>query len=350
MLLRLHPRLAPEQLQLVLETAAELGLHGTFEDANRSLMRLTGEPGPAARSRFADLAVVKAVLEFDDAPELHERQGRADLEVRIGEARFGGGHVAVAAGPCAVENLDRLVEVALAARNAGATLLRGGAYKPRTSPHSFQGLGERGLELLAEARAVTGLPVVTEVLDPRDIERVGAACDMFQVGARSMGNSALLSELGAFGKPVLLKRGIAATVREFLLAAEYVLLGGNEQVILCERGIRSFDTTTRNVLDLGAVAHLKRATHLPVVVDPSHAAGRSDLVRPLARAGIAVGADGLLVETHPLPHLALSDGSQAISEAEFQGLMADVEALVGLDGRTLSKPDTSRAGATPVRG
>jgi len=221
---------------------------------------------------------------------------------------------------------------------AGGALLRGGAFKPRTSPHAFQGMGLAALPLLAEAREATGLGIVTEVLDPRDVDAVGRVVDAFQIGARSMANSALLREVGRYGKPVLLKRGMAATVREFTLAAEYVLAEGNPNVILCERGVRSFDSVTRNLLDVGAVAHLKRATHLPVVVDPSHAAGRADLVRPLARAGVAAGADGLMVETHPRPAEVHSDGAQAIGLEELARIVDDTRALLELDGRLLVTP------------
>lgn len=322
MLLRLlHPD-RPNWRASVEEVAAELGLELVPLDAQWRFVETRGPAGPEARSRFEDLTAVAAVLDAGDSPELHARQG-ADVEVRIGEARFGAGQVSIAAGPCAVEDPQRTIEIAEAAARAGCTLLRGGAYKPRTSPHSFQGLGHRALPLLEEARRRSGLAVLTEVIDPRDVDIVGQVADAFQVGARNMANSALLAELGRYGKPVVLKRGMAATVREFLLAAEYVLNEGNDQLILCERGVRSFDKVTRNLLDLGAVAHLKQATHLPVIVDPSHAAGRADLVRPLARAGLAAGADGLLVEVHPAPNEVHSDGSQALSLPDLRGLVED---------------------------
>jgi 3-deoxy-7-phosphoheptulonate synthase len=234
-------------------------------------------------------------------------------------------------------------------RAAGATLLRGGAYKPRTSPHSFQGVGREGLAWLARAAREVGLPVVTEVLDPRDVGAVAEVAEVLQVGARSMSNSALLAEVAGTGRAVLLKRGAAATVREFLSAAEYVLARGNARVLLCERGVRGFDRTTRNLLDLGAVAYLKRATHLPVVVDPSHAAGKSELVAPLARAGIAAGADGLMVEVHPEPREARSDGAQALLPAAFATLARDVAALARLDGRELVLPVEPRQRNLPTR-
>jgi len=255
--------------------------------------------------------------------------------VQVGAARFGGGYVSLVAGPCAVEDEERLLEIARGVRERGASMLRGGAYKPRTSPYSFQGAREAGLERLARAKLETGLAVVTEVLDPRDVEAVGAVADMFQIGSRNMTNTPLLVEVGKSGIPVLLKRGFAATLRELLLAAEFVLAEGNRNVVLCERGIRGFDPSTRNVFDVGAVAHLKRATHLPVIVDPSHAAGRPELVRALARAGVAAGADGVLVEVHTHPIEAHCDGHQAIGFAEFERLAHDVRALCALDERKL---------------
>ncbi len=346
MLLRLRKNLGPSELESVLAVARDLDLATRFLDANRTILELVGPADPRARSRFEDLAAVAGVLDSADQPELVDRtRDRADTVVRIKGAIFGGGYASLIAGPCAVENEARLFEIAAAVRAAGATLLRGGAYKPRTSPHSFQGLGARGLALLAQARERTGLGIVTEVLDPRDVEAVGRVADAFQIGSRSMANAALLVEVGRAGKPVVLKRGLAATEREFRLAAEYILSAGNPNVVLCERGVRGFDRFTRNILDLGVVAHLKLATHLPVIVDPSHAAGRADLVRPLARAGIAVGADGLMVETHPAPHEVHSDGAQAVDLATLADIARDAEALLGLDGRRFAALDHPAATA-----
>jgi 3-deoxy-7-phosphoheptulonate synthase len=352
MLLRLRTTQTPAELDPLLDLARGLGYRTRLLDRERRVLELVrlpeeGDGAPqepdrehaADRSRFEDLAVVEGVLDGADAPELAERAFQPeDTVVEIGEARFGGGHVALVAGPCAVEGEEDLLEVARAVRRSGGTLLRGGAFKPRTSPHSFQGLGLEGLERLRRVKEEVGLAVVTEVLDPRDVPTVAAVADALQIGSRSMSNAALLREAGASGCPVLLKRGLAATVRELLLAAEYLLAEGNQRVVLCERGIRGFDTVTRNLLDVGAVAHLKLATHLPVIVDPSHAAGRPDLVLPLSRAGIAAGADGLIVEVHPRPHAVRSDGAQAIAPEAFARLAESVSALVGLDGRTLSTP------------
>jgi 3-deoxy-7-phosphoheptulonate synthase len=260
--------------------------------------------------------------------------------VRVGRAcSVGGREVVLIAGPCSVEGRDMLFETARAVRSAGAVALRGGAFKPRTSPYAFQGLGAEGLKLLAEVRAATGLPVVTEVMDTRQVELIAEHADALQVGARNMQNFSLLSEVGRVQRPVVLKRGLSATVRELLMAAEYIIAQGNRDVILCERGIRTFETATRNTLDVGAIAVLKRETHLPVIVDPSHAAGNASLVEPLALAAIAAGADGLLIEVHPCPERALSDGDQSLSFAAFAALVGRIEPIVAAVGRTLARAE-----------
>jgi 3-deoxy-7-phosphoheptulonate synthase len=339
MLIRLRKGLADRQRLAVLDLADRLGYSRCFLDKSQTLLEMEGVGAPEHRSLFEDLAGVAAVLDAGDVRERHERAGRPDRAVSAGDARFGGGAVAVIAGPCAVEDSDRLMEIARAVKARGATLMRGGAFKPRTSPYSFQGLGRPGLELLERVRTEVGLGVVTEVLEPGEVEAVAEVADMIQIGARSMASSPLLLEVGRAGKPVLLKRSFGATVREFLMAAEFLLSTGNEDIVLCERGVRGFDNVTRNLLDVGAVAHLKRATHLPVIVDPSHAAGRADLVRPMARAGMAAGADGLIVEVHPHPEEAHSDGAQAISLAELSLVMEDVKALAALDGKHFVQPE-----------
>jgi 3-deoxy-7-phosphoheptulonate synthase len=254
-------------------------------------------------------------------------EGETGAAVRVGPVAFGDGSFPVVAGPCAVEGREVLLEIASAARDAGARMLRGGAFKPRTSPYTFQGLGEAGLEALREAGDRTGLPVVTEVVDPRDVPLVGRYADMLQVGSRNMQNFALLAEVGRQPKPVLLKRGMAATLTEFLAAAEYVLAAGNGRVVLCERGIRGFAEETRNTLDLAAVPALRTMTRLPVVVDPSHATGRSELVRPMARAAAAAGADGVMVDVHVRPEEAMCDARQAILPAELETLVSECEAV-----------------------
>jgi 3-deoxy-7-phosphoheptulonate synthase len=249
---------------------------------------------------------------------------------RVGDAFFG-----LIAGPCSVEYREQTLDTARAVAAAGATMLRGGAFKPRTSPYTFQGLGVEALEILREARAETGLPIVTELMDPRHVEEVVEAADVIQIGARNSQNFLLLSEVGRAEKPVLLKRGLSTSVEELLMAAEYVAKEGNERIILCERGIKTFETATRFTLDLGAVAVLKQETHLPVIVDPSHAAGRRDIVLSLSRAAAAVGADGIIVETHPRPEDALSDGPQQIPTSEFADFAAEVKAIVSLMGKEI---------------
>jgi len=255
--------------------------------------------------------------------------------VRVGSAEFGGAGFAVAAGPCAIESSAQMVATARGVRASGATMLRGGAYKPRTSPYSFRGLGVAGLELLAEARAETGLPVVTEVLTPSEVEVVAQWADMLQVGTRNAQNFALLEAVGQAGKPVLLKRGMSNTVEEWLLSAEYVLSQGNPDVVLCERGIRSFETATRNTLDLSAVPLVRSLSHLPIVVDPSHATGHRHLVAPMALAALACGADGLLIEVHPQPDEALSDGAQSLTLEQFGTLMAELRRIAPAVGREM---------------
>jgi 3-deoxy-7-phosphoheptulonate synthase len=257
-----------------------------------------------------------------------------DTVIRVGNTSVGGGAFAMIAGPCSIESEEQLFSTARAVKAAGATMLRGGAYKPRSSPYAFQGMGLDGLKLLRAAGDEIGLPVVTEVLDVRDAEKVAEWADVLQVGARNMQNFMMLDELGTFRKPILLKRGLSATIEELLSAAEYVLKGGNRDLMLCERGIRTFETYTRNTLDLAAVAALKTLTHLPIIVDPSHATGRRDLIAPMCRASVAAGADGLMVEVHVDPEHARCDGPQSLRPEEFTALVSDIAPLVKLEGRT----------------
>ncbi|MEO6865299.1 MAG: 3-deoxy-7-phosphoheptulonate synthase [Gemmatimonadaceae bacterium] len=276
-----------------------------------------------------------------DASNLHTRPVYITPELSIG-----GPEIVVAAGPCSVEGYDMLLSSACHVRGAGAALLRGGAFKPRTSPYAFQGLGDEGLLLLAAVREETGMPIVTEVMDTRQVSRVAQIADLLQVGARNMQNFPLLAELGRSGKPVLLKRGASARISELLLAAEYVMANGNDRVILCERGIRTFETITRNTLDISAIPVLKRETHLPVIVDPSHSGGRADLVLPLALAAIAAGADGLIVEVHPDPSTALSDADQQLTFAEFTELMRSVALIAAATNRSVLSRPVPRADLT----
>lgn len=268
-------------------------------------------------------------------PHVSREHQPGPSEVRVGDVVIGGRDVVVMAGPCSVESAEQLEMVGRAVAKEGARMLRGGAFKPRTSPYSFQGLGEEGLAFLLQVGTETGMPVVTEVVAPEDIELVASYADMLQIGARNMQNFRLLSEAGSQERPVLLKRGISSTVEELLLAAEYIVSAGNPRVVLCERGIRTFETATRNTLDISAVPVLKQKTHLPVIVDPSHAAGERSLVPPLARAGIAAGADGILVEVHNDPAVALSDGKQSLTLEGFADMMEELRAVAGAVGRGL---------------
>ncbi|HSL96593.1 MAG TPA: 3-deoxy-7-phosphoheptulonate synthase [Thermoleophilia bacterium] len=259
----------------------------------------------------------------------------ADTVVQVGGVRIGGGHFCLIAGPCSVETSEQVLAAAHAVKAAGGHVLRGGAYKPRTSPYAFQGLGVEGLRMLAAARDETGLPIITELMDPRDLDDVYEYADIIQIGARNMQNFQLLAEVGRRDKPVLIKRGLSATIEEWLMAAEYVVKEGNRDVILCERGIRTFETATRNTLDIGAVAVVKLASHLPVVVDPSHATGRPELVLPLSLAAVAAGADGVIVETHPNPEQALCDGPQSLPTSAFGEYAARTRELAVWCGKTL---------------
>ena len=255
--------------------------------------------------------------------------------IELDGVKIGGEEIVVMAGPCAVESENQIIETARAVKNAGAKILRGGVFKPRTSPYSFQGLGEEGLEHLKKAKEESGLVVVTEVMDPKTVELVARYCDILQIGSRNMHNFSLLKEASRTNKPILLKRGMSATLNELINSAEYILSEGNSQVILCERGIRTFENYTRNTLDLSAVPALKELTHLPIIVDPSHGTGRASLVSSMSKAAIAAGADGLIVEVHPLPEQALSDGKQSLTIGEFEQMIKDIKKIAESVGRTV---------------
>ena len=296
--------------------------------------------GDEARLREIPLLSIPGVETVHDVVKPYKLAAReftaSPTRIPIGSTEIGGKELLVIAGPCSVESREIMGTTALSVRAAGARALRGGAFKPRTSPYSFQGKGEEGLKILAEVRAVTGLPVVTEVMDTRKVELVAGYADVLQIGARNMQNYNLLTEVGRLHRPVLLKRAMSATVKDLLLAAEYIMSQGNMQVILCERGIRTYETATRNTFDVAAVPVLKRETHLPVVVDPSHAGGYRHLVTPLALAGVAAGADGLIVEVHPEPECATSDGEQSLDLAEFEAMMLAVRPVAEAVGRSVS--------------
>ncbi|MEE9137765.1 MAG: 3-deoxy-7-phosphoheptulonate synthase [candidate division NC10 bacterium] len=302
----------------------------------RTIIGAIGDERILRNVPFQALPGVEEVLTILKPFKLASRDFKTEPSVvEVNGVAVGGERLAVIAGPCSVEGREMLLDTAQKIREAGATLLRGGAFKPRTSPYSFQGLGEEGLRYLAEVREVTGLPVVTELMDPRDAELIMKYADMVQIGARNMQNFRLLKEVGMHHKPVLLKRGMSCTIKELLMSAEYIMSEGNYNIVLCERGIRTFEDYTRNTLDLSAVPSLKQLSHLPVIVDPSHGTGKWDLVAPLALAAIAVGADGIMVEVHPQPEMALSDGPQALIPDRFSTLMEQIRALAPIVGRTL---------------
>lgn len=279
---------------------------------------------------------VESVMPILKPYKLVSREFRTEsTTIDVGGVKIGDSRVQVIAGPCSVESQASLVDCARQVKEAGANILRGGAFKPRTSPYAFQGLGVEGLKLLAEARKETGLPIISELMDPRDTEVVGEYVDIIQIGARNMQNFRLLTEVGKMKKPVLLKRGLSATIKEFLMSAEYIAAQGNANIILCERGIRTFETATRNTLDLSAVPVLKEETHLPVFVDPSHAVGIWSLVAPLSMAAVAVGADGLMIEVHPSPENALCDGVQSLKPSKFAALMDEARKVAASLGRSI---------------
>ena len=312
---------------LGLRTHLSRGEHRTIVGCVGDESRLQGVP-------LLSIPGVEAVHEVLKPYKLASREFSVDeTRVSLGGAELGGKDIVVIAGPCSVEDVDMMHSTARAVQDAGARALRGGAFKPRTSPYSFMGMGERGLEILSDVRAETGLPIVTEVMDTRQVELVASYADVLQIGARNMQNFALLTEVGRLRRPVLLKRGMSATVKDLLLAAEYVMAQGNPNVILCERGIRTFETATRNTFDLAAIPVLKAETHLPVVADPSHAGGRRSLVAPLSYAAVAAGADGLMIEVHPNPETATSDGDQSLDFQEFREVMDGLRAFAVAAGR-----------------
>ncbi len=341
MIVVMRPDATESDLERVVEKVRNLGLTPhVSRGVSRTIVGCIGDEDRLREVPMLSFPAVETIIPVEKPYKLAAREfSAADTVVKLccnGTGGVGDGAVHVIAGPCSVEGRAMLLQVAESVKKAGAVALRGGVFKPRTSPYSFRGLGPDALEYLAEAREKTGLPVVTEVLDTRQVGIVAQTADVLQIGARNMQNFALLSEVGEVGKPVLLKRGLSATLEEFLLAAEYILSRGNRKVILCERGIRTFERALRFTLDIGAVPFLKKETHLPVLIDPSHAAGRRDLVTPIALAGVAAGADGLLVETHPDPDRARSDGDQSLTLQSFGVLMKQVERIAAALGRSLA--------------
>jgi 3-deoxy-7-phosphoheptulonate synthase len=335
MLVVMRDHAAADEIQHVVDLLAEAGAEAHLSQGEvKTIIGVIGDREVIYTLELEGLPGVEQVVRVLKPFKLVSRDFQPeDTVVRIGTSTVGAGAFAVIAGPCSIESEDQMFTTARAVKAAGATMLRGGAYKPRSSPYAFQGMGEEGLKLLRAAGDEVGLPVVTEVLDVRDAETVAAYADVLQVGARNMQNFMMLDELGTMGRPVLLKRGLSATIEELLSAAEYVLKGGNRDVLLCERGIRTFETYTRNTLDLAAVAALKSLTHLPIIVDPSHATGRRDLIAPMARASVTAGADGLMIEVHPEPERARCDGPQSLTPADFEALMGGLRPLLELEGK-----------------
>ena len=337
MIIVLKPHPTPELIGHVIERIEALGFTPHLsQGVARTIIGVIGDEDKLQVEPLQAIPGVEQVVPILKPFKLASREFHADDSVfEVKGVKVGGGHLMMIAGPCAVEGEAILMEITAKVRDAGANVLRGGAFKPRTSPYSFQGLGEEGLKLLRAAGERFGMPIVTEVMDPRQVELVGRYADIFQVGARNMQNFDLLKEVGKTGTPVLLKRGMSATVKDLLMSAEYVLAQGNRRVILCERGIRTFEDATRNTLDLSIVPNAKGQSHLPIIVDPSHATGRPDLIPAMARAAVAAGADGVHVEVHSCPEKALSDGPQALLPHQYANLMDELRQLAEVQGKMI---------------
>ncbi len=326
-----------KEIEHVIDKLKEVGVDTHVSEGKyRTIIGVIGEEDVVAVVPLEVFPGVEKVMPVLKPYKLVSREFKPeDTIIKIGDSLIGGDYFVVIAGPCSVESEEQVLATAEAVKDAGATMLRGGAFKPRSSPYSFQGLGEEGLKILAKARDVTGLPIATEVMDTRDVALVAKYADVLQVGARNMQNFQLLTEVGKQHKPVLLKRGFSSTIEEFLMAAEYVAKAGNKNIILCERGIRTFETYTRNTLDISAIPLIKSLSHLPIIVDPSHATGRIDLVEPLSLAAIAAGANGLMIEVHRNPEEALCDGSQSLTPASFAEIMKKISSLVNTFGKKM---------------
>jgi 3-deoxy-7-phosphoheptulonate synthase len=329
MLIVMNNDATPEQVNAVIQEIQQMGFRGVpMPGSLRTAICILGNKGPVEAARFLAMEGVKEAIPVTKPYKLVSRETHPESTViTVGDANIGGGEPVVMAGPCAVESEDQALIIARIVKQHGAQIYRGGAFKPRTSPYAFQGLGEKGLKILDKVRRETGLPIVTEATDSENLSLVERHADIIQIGARNMQNYSLLRLAGQTKKPILLKRGFAATIDEWLMAAEYIMSEGNTRVILCERGIRTFSNDTRNTLDLSAIPSIKAASHLPVIVDPSHAAGRRDYVNSLSRGAIAVGADGLIVEVHNDPSRALSDGMQSLYPHQFEQLMKEITRL-----------------------
>lgn len=337
MIIVLRPDASEAQVDHLLDRLRELGFKTHLSKGEeRTIVGIIGDDRLLQNQPLTAFPGVESVTPILAPWKLVSREFKQENTViEVDGVKIGGKKIAMMAGPCAVEKLELTVGIAHEVKAAGASILRGGAYKPRTSPYSFQGVGREGLDYLLEAKKQTGLPVVSEILDPRDIELFLAKADIIQIGARNMQNFELLKEVGSYDKPVLMKRGLSATIKEFLLSAEYIMSRGNRNVMLCERGIRTFETQYRNTLDLAAVPALKELSHLPVIVDPSHATGKWNLVAPMAKAAVAAGADGLLIEVHSQPECALCDGEESIKPTKFKDLMQELSKIANAIGREM---------------
>ncbi|MCA9078479.1 MAG: 3-deoxy-7-phosphoheptulonate synthase [Planctomycetaceae bacterium] len=344
MIIILKPNCSDEQLAHVLEKIEEFGLkHDVSKGEHRTLIGVIGEEDVVRNAPLRAIPGVENVVPVLKPYKLASREVQPeDSAFDVGHGvTVGGGSLGMIAGPCAIEGEDVLLEIAKDVKAAGANILRGGAFKPRTSPYSYQGMGEEGLKILRKVGDELGMPVVTEVMDPRQVELIDKYTDLFQIGARNMQNFNLLTEVGQTKRPVLLKRGMSATVEDLLMSAEYILANGNPRVILCERGIKSFDSSTRNLLDLAMVPNCKCMSHLPIIVDPSHATGRPELIPPMSLAAIAAGADGVHIEVHCRPEEAMSDGQQALLPHQFTEVMQQMRKLAEVCGRTIPEPSVN---------
>ena len=339
MILVLRTDASQPQIEHVIERVQELGFEPrVITGAFRTIVALIGDDNAPGVEKLDAIPGVENVHRILKPFKLASREfHRPDTVVEVGKVKIGGGHLAMIAGPCAVESREGLDRIAGHVKKAGANILRGGAFKPRTSPYAFQGMGEEGLKILRDVGDKHGMPVVTEVMDTRQVTLVSKWADMFQIGARNMQNFDLLKEVGQARKPVLLKRGMSATVKDLLMSAEYVLAEGNPSVVLCERGVRGFEDSTRNLLDLSAVPNVKGQSHLPIIVDPSHATGRPDLIPSMAMAAVAAKADGVHIEVHDCPEKALSDGPQALLPDQYATLMGELRKLAEVLGRTIDR-------------
>ncbi len=337
MIIVLKPGTSKEERERIVGTIEDAGLSPhVLIGKERTVIAVIGDERKLQQQTLSAIPGVEKALPILSPYKLVSREfKKEDTVIDVDGVKIGGGQIVMMAGPCSVETKDLLSGIASEVKAAGASILRGGAFKPRTSPYSFQGLGEEGLEFLSAAKKQTGLPVITEIMDPRDMPIILKHADIIQIGARNMQNFRLLSEAGKQNKPVMLKRGLSATIKEFLLSAEYILSEGNDQVMLCERGIRTFETATRNTLDLSAIPVLKKLTHLPIIVDPSHAVGKTSLIPAMAKAAVAAGADGLMIEVHSNPMEAFCDGDQAMLPHDFKSLVVDLKRVAAAVDRSI---------------